>query len=118
MNRRTSVLVATLLLGLISASFQAPAEGQEKSSIRGRVARYDFDPQTGLSRPRGSISGVEVVLLGKRGASTILTDNNGLYRFSGLDSGTYTVTCKPSSSFLKVGPAQYVVELYRGQEAA
>ena len=86
MNHPASVFVATLLLGLTSASFQAPAQVQEKSSIRGRVARHDFDPQTGLSRPRGSISGVEVVLLGKGGASTILTDNNGLYRFSGLDS--------------------------------
>jgi hypothetical protein len=71
--------LAILLLLLAAVSVQA-------QSLTGTVTGTVTDEQG------GALPGATVTLTGKTGSRTSVTDAKGLYRFAGVDSGTYAVT--------------------------
>ena len=62
------------------------AVGVSAQSLTGTVTGTVTDEQG------GALPGATVTLTGKTGARTAVTDAKGLYRFAGVDSGTYAVT--------------------------
>ena len=62
------------------------AVGAQAQSLTGTVMGTITDEQG------GALPGATVTLSGKTGSRTSVTDAKGLYRFAGVDTGTYAVT--------------------------
>jgi outer membrane receptor protein involved in Fe transport len=77
--RRITTCLAVLLL--VAAAIPAVAQ-----TVTGTVEGLVKDEQG------GALPGVSVTLTGKRGSQSTVTENDGSYRFGGVDPGTYTVT--------------------------
>jgi outer membrane receptor protein involved in Fe transport len=77
---RTLTRFAVVFLLLLAAA------GTQAQSITGTVSGTIVDEQG------GALPGAAVTLTGKTGSRSTVTDAKGLYRFVGVDSGTYSVT--------------------------
>ena len=76
-----------LTIVLLSLALAVPVTAQ---SLSGTVSGVVKDEQGGV------LPGVTVTLLGKTGTRTATTDAEGVYRFPGVDPGTYSVTAELS----------------------
>ena len=76
-----NLMKASVVL-LLLAAFVLPVAAQ---SLTGVITGTVKDEQG------GALPGVAVTLTGKTGSKTTTTENNGTYRFVGLDPGTYSV---------------------------
>ena len=75
---KTTWIAAVLLLAL--------AAGGEAQTVTGSITGTVRDEQGGV------LPGVTVSLAGRQGTRTSVTDERGVYRFVGIDPGTYTLT--------------------------
>jgi hypothetical protein len=101
--RRGALVVglATSAFTLASLGSSHPAFAQE---ITGRVTGRVSDQDTGAA-----LAGVTVIVQGPQGEDATITDDKGLYQFTGLGVGTYTIRFYMANSATQVEQPGVVV---------
>ncbi len=77
--------------------------GSSRSQISGTIFA-DNNQDTIRNAGEPGIAGWRVTLTGKAGSATF-SDRSGQFSFSGIDSGTYTVTVQPSPEYSRTFPS-------------